>query len=777
MKTNQPKTWLIIPLLWLAVSQAIGDLDCSDSDEFAYDARWLRPSFGESDEFPFDARWVNPTFGESAEFDLDPNRVEIGRAWGDSAEFDLSAPTVECAFFDDFSYAGPHDPTLAGRWYVRSGKGGPGHAQATWDPNLVVFVQDPDSTGNVLLQMHATTSGTPQSSAQSEIGTCQGFFEGTYGARIHFTNDPRYAAPPQPSVQAFFTINSLRCSPIYSECDFEYLPYDVWEPYCPDPALYMISWDWSCDDPNDPNAPDDPNDMNDQKELCGPEGLADWHTYCIQVTDGQVRYYVDYEQKAMHTGVYYPDAPMAILLQHWFAYPEDPPPPLLLLAYDFIMHVDWVYYAQDVTLMPSQVQTIVAQYRAGGAAYDNTLPNDPGSDLRQLVPEGVLFGGAVNRQVKPGSSSYDDEQFKLNFAHSFNLATLENEHKAGVKLPDQEHSMWRGPDEYDFSEADKIVEWCLSRNPPIAVKFHTLVWDNPRDDKGLGRWVNDGVPGWLLDGVPDDPNDPYDPNKPYYPDDVRNMLRDYIDAVLEHYCGHPDFSDRPDLKIELYDVVNEWFDQREDEDGLRENWWKLHAGEDVLEQAFVWAEQTADFLRCQGVDFYPTFIYNDFNLITDPDKGDLVFAVLDFLKNTQGVPIDAVGFQSHFCDTLIDETFLETQVGPRFQEFRDAGFAIYVSEFDTRAMFDLETQGQHYRDYLAFCLKEGVEAFQTWDFWDGDTPWCQPGCEGCRPGLFDDCWNRKPSYYGFYDALSSYHGQGDSGTPVAPDSIRPAPPP
>jgi GH35 family endo-1,4-beta-xylanase len=409
--------------------------------------------------------------------------------------------------------------------------------------------------------------------------------------------------------------------------------------------------------------------------------------------------------------------------------------------------------------------------------------------LRDLLPEGVLFGGAVDHHVKPeGKPSYHGQRFKLHFSESFNLATLENEHKAGVRLPGQDHSMWRGPDEYDFSEADKIVEWCLDNDQPIIVKFHTLVWDNPHYDDDQGRWVNDGVPDWLLDGVSDDPNDP---NAPYDANDVRGMLRDYIDAVLKHYCGDARYSDRPDLKIELYDVVNEWFDQREDEDGPRENWWEKYAGEEVLEFAFIWADETATALRDDGVDFEPVLIYNDFDLIPDPNnpnphKPDLVYTTLESLRDS-GVPIDAIGFQSHFCRMAVTEDFCDEQVFPEFDRYQKAGFGIYVSEFDVGDA-DAEEQREYYENYLTFCLNFGTRAFQMWDFWDGDAdpndddpdPWCRDECADCKPGIFDGSWNRKPSYYGFYDALSTYGSGLDGaggGTDVDPVRMGPVPPP
>src|SRR5687768_8034858 len=70
--------------------------------------------------------------------------------------------------FDDFNYAGPTDPNLVKHdWTARAESGGPGIPGATWSLNGVSFPDDPDQAGNRLMQLSASTDGTPQQTRQA----------------------------------------------------------------------------------------------------------------------------------------------------------------------------------------------------------------------------------------------------------------------------------------------------------------------------------------------------------------------------------------------------------------------------------------------------------------------------------------------------------------------------------------------------------------------------------------------------------------------------------
>src|SRR5262245_21736639 len=133
--------------------------------------------------------------------------------------------------FDDFNYRGPDDPALHRRqWVVRTTRGGPGLPEAYWSKSGVSFGEDPDCPGNRLLQLTASTDGTPANTQQAEICHQRKFYEGTYASRVHFTDVPLNGPTGDQIVETFFTITPLRFDLDweYGELDFEYLPNGGW---------------------------------------------------------------------------------------------------------------------------------------------------------------------------------------------------------------------------------------------------------------------------------------------------------------------------------------------------------------------------------------------------------------------------------------------------------------------------------------------------------------------------------------------------------------------
>jgi len=274
-------------------------------------------------------------------------------------------------FFDDFNYAegSPQDPVdpefQCFGWYVRTEAGGPGPAGAAWRADYVTWVDDPALPGNRVMRLRASTDGTGAGTFQSEVDTNLDLFhEGTYCARMRFVDPPPGAG--QPSVQAFTTYKGLLCDLNYSECDVEYTPLDPWSTRCGTlPALHLQTWEQYCDDPYvldmTPATP---------SPLCG--SLAGWHTCTLVISGGTVRYYIDGLRRASHSGEYYPESTMRILLLHWFHQQLNPG-----VSADLTMEVDWIYHAQNTVLSTSQVQSIVSQFRSAGVTRLNTLITIP----------------------------------------------------------------------------------------------------------------------------------------------------------------------------------------------------------------------------------------------------------------------------------------------------------------------------------------------------------------------------------------------------------------
>ncbi|MCC3376759.1 discoidin domain-containing protein [Cohnella sp. REN36] len=266
--------------------------------------------------------------------------------------------------FDDFSYSGSSDSLLGThQWTVRTGSGGPGPAGVSWLANNITFVTDPANSSNKLMRLKVNTNGTGASTNQAEIFTPEKYFEGTYAARVKFTDSPTVGTDGDEVNQTFFTISTLRYDndPLYSEMDFEYLPNGGWG--ITSSAMTNTTWYTYSNNP--------PKDDFVETDHMG--SYAGWHTLVVTAASGVVNYYVDGTLTATASGKYYPRTKMAIDFNHWFlsdglmsqsgtrTYAED---------------VDWVYHAKGVAMSTSAVNAAVANYRAQNIKFtDNVTSN------------------------------------------------------------------------------------------------------------------------------------------------------------------------------------------------------------------------------------------------------------------------------------------------------------------------------------------------------------------------------------------------------------------
>lgn len=264
-------------------------------------------------------------------------------------------PTGE-VLFDDFAYTSSSDPRIAQRgWTVRSGGGGPGVPGAVWDPALVTF---PSVSGQQVLQLESSNDGS--SARQTEMYHQRKFFEGTYGARVYFSDAPVRGVDGDHVVQTFFTITPLNApmDPDYGELDFEYLPNGGWGE--PSNILYTTTWETY---QNEPWVAD--NIHTEQRT-----SFAGWHDLVIQVASGRVKYYLDGNLFADHGDRYYPETPMSINFNLWFiagglvGQPGD-------RAYQ--ERVDWVYFAENEVVSPADVTSRVSGYRTSGVSHVDTV--------------------------------------------------------------------------------------------------------------------------------------------------------------------------------------------------------------------------------------------------------------------------------------------------------------------------------------------------------------------------------------------------------------------
>ena len=264
--------------------------------------------------------------------------------------------------FDDFSYANKEQLKKNG-WILRTVAGWPGVPGATWSEQAVSLLKDPNHANNRILRMTSSTDGTAANTTQTQICHQRKYLEGTYAARVRFSDAPISGPGGDQLVQSFYTISPLK-APMdldYSELDYEYLPNGGWG--IDGPTLYATTWETFSPEPNWKKD-------NVFKTAAGSQ--AGWHTLVTQVVDQKVRYFVDGKLFAEHGGEYYPEDTMSINFNLWFIrdgmakaagtrqYEED---------------IDWVFFQANTALTPQQVETAVADMRRKSVAFRDTVPS------------------------------------------------------------------------------------------------------------------------------------------------------------------------------------------------------------------------------------------------------------------------------------------------------------------------------------------------------------------------------------------------------------------
>ena len=213
-------------------------------------------------------------------------------------------------FFDDFSHADLPALRAAG-WQLRDAPGHPGVPGASWSPEAIQLIADPDPAhpGNRLLRLQARTNGTPDGTVQAQLCHQRKVLAGTYAARIRFSDEPLSGADGDPVIQTFYAVAPLRFDfdPEFSEIDWEYLPKGGWG--SPATRLYSIAWQTARIEPWQAH--------NAARETPGSQ--AGWHPLLMQLGEDRSRWFVDGREVAVHGGRNHPVVPMAISFNLWFS--------------------------------------------------------------------------------------------------------------------------------------------------------------------------------------------------------------------------------------------------------------------------------------------------------------------------------------------------------------------------------------------------------------------------------------------------------------------------
>ncbi|MEV4761796.1 non-reducing end alpha-L-arabinofuranosidase family hydrolase [Micromonospora chokoriensis] len=311
------------------------------------------------------------------------------------------------------------------------------------------------------------------------------------------------------------------------------------------------------------------------------------------------------------------------------------------------------------------------------------------------------YFGAAVAANKLGDSAYTTI---LN--REFNSITPENEMKIDATEPQQNN--------FTFGNADRIVNHALSRG--WKVRGHTLAWYSQQ-------------PGWMqsMEGSA-----------------LRSAMLNHVTRVAGYYKG----------KIYSWDVVNEAFE--DGNSGARRNSNLQRTGNDWIEAAF----RAAD-----AADPDAKLCYNDYN--TDNWTWAKTQAVYNMVRDfkSRGVPIDCVGFQSHFnANSPYNSNYRTT-----LSSFAALGVDVQITELDIEGSGT--TQANTYRSVVNDCLAVArCNGLTVWGVRD-----CDSWRSGGTPLLFECNGNKKAAYTATLEALNSA-GPGTTPTPTTPGPTPTVPP-
>ncbi|MFC0504746.1 endo-1,4-beta-xylanase [Micromonospora costi] len=266
----------------------------------------------------------------------------------------------------------------------------------------------------------------------------------------------------------------------------------------------------------------------------------------------------------------------------------------------------------------------------------------------------------------------------------FDMVTPENEMKWDATEPSQ--------NTFTFGNADRIVASAQANGQ--RVRGHALAWHSQQ-------------PGWVqnLSGSA-----------------LRSAMVNHITRVASYYRG----------KIYAWDVVNEAF--ADGGSGGRRDSNLQRTGNDWIEVAF----RTA-----RAADPGAKLCYNDYNTDGQNAKSNAVYAMVSDFK-ARGVPIDCVGFQSHFNA----QSPVPADYQANLQRFADLGVDVQITELDIEGSGT--AQADNYARVVRACLAVSrCTGITVWGIRDSDS-WRASG----TPLLFDAAGNKKPAYTATLNALN-----------------------
>src|SRR3954451_10985461 len=329
------------------------------------------------------------------------------------------------------------------------------------------------------------------------------------------------------------------------------------------------------------------------------------------------------------------------------------------------------------------MSTGAALLALAGTTLLTSQPADAASTLgAQAATAGRYFGAAV------AAGKLGDATYGSILDREFNMITPENEMKWDTTEPSRGN--------FNFAPADRIVSHALAHGQ--RMRGHTTVWHGQ-------------LPGWVS-AITDATT-------------LRSVMNNHITTEMTHFKG----------KIYAWDVVNEAF-----ADGSTQH--RSSVFQNVLGNGFI--EEA--FRTARAADAAAKLCYNDYNIEDwNAAKTQGVYTMVKDFKS-RGVPIDCVGFQSHFGSGGPPSTF-----GTTLSNFAALGVDVQLTELDIA-----QAPSAAYTNTVRACMNVSrCAGITVWGIRDSDS-WRT----GENPLLFDNNGNKKPAYDAVLTALGG-------GTPVS----------
>jgi endo-1,4-beta-xylanase len=354
-------------------------------------------------------------------------------------------------------------------------------------------------------------------------------------------------------------------------------------------------------------------------------------------------------------------------------------------------------------------RTVLSGLIGSGLTAATTIPQSVGAISGPKVKDlaaarGLLFGSAFDDFV------FRERDYAQLLRDECQILTPDYNLKFGSIRP--------APGVSNFAAADRL--FAFAERDSLLMRGHNLIW-------------NEFQPDWV---------------RQLSKSETMALLDRHIDEVAGRYSG----------RVHSWDVVNEpiWPDHN-NVGGLRGGPWFSALGPEYIDRSFR---------RARQADPKAKLVLNDAGL-----EGGIPLAYrrrenfLQLVKRLldKGVPVDAIGFESHLTspEGYDREPFLEFA-----HSIQDLGLDIYVTELDVgdaRLPEDVDTRDQIvadvYRRYLSDIVQfPSLKVIVTWELsdkfsWRAEDARFGRSQRWPRPLPFDIHMQPKPAYQAIIDAI------------------------